>query len=114
MKRAVLIAALLLASSASASWLDTDEWAWDEVPGATAYRLYWSAEYDYFWDCQVLEVPASVCLAGTCGDHLSMHVPPGDLVFFVVSARNDNGESLFGPGFVNGAEVTRDRAVICP
>lgn len=74
-----------------ASWLFTQTWAWDEVPGATSYRICWSRIKNAWCleNCRVYD--ASVCINGKCQGFVPK--PTWKLTFFVVTAINDQGES---------------------
>lgn len=67
--------------------------AWDPAPGATLYRVYWSAAGDP--DIGEIEyAAAAVCTADRCA--VLWQDPPGALVFYSVAACNAAGCSLWG------------------
>jgi len=80
-----------------ASLLLTQTWEWHESPGATSYRVYWSASGKAWCYSNGLEFPASVCVAGTCQGDISL---PSYSVFIAVTALNSNGESATEHGAV--------------
>jgi hypothetical protein len=97
----VAMSVLLLSPYVAPTWRATQNWSWDEVPGATSYRLYWSVDHGDWWGCQMFESPASTCVDGRCHEQLSTDTPPpGQLVFFTVTAVNETGESGTGHGEV--------------
>lgn len=78
---------------ARASWLPTQVWEWDQVAGATSYRIYWGASPSGPWSRQDSEEfqAVDICTNGNCQADIPM--PPEDLSFIVVTAINANGES---------------------
>jgi len=73
-----------------ASLLISQVWEWHESPGATAYRIYWSASGKAWCSNHVLEYPASVCVNGLCQGDISL---PSYSVFLAVTSLNSAGES---------------------
>ena len=95
----LLLSALLTwtVSSVKGSLLLTQAWTWNEVPGATSYRIYWSAT-TYIWCSRNgLTVPASACVSGICKGDISL---PSYSVFIVVTALKGAAESSTGHGDV--------------
>ncbi len=74
------------------SWLGTQTWSWREVPGATAYRIYWRSPSGVFCSTKRVEYPASVCVDGVCQGEARPPAMP--LAFVVVVAVNAAGQSV--------------------
>jgi len=64
---------------------------WDAVPGATHYRIYWSASPSQFCDAQSVDVPA-IDACGSCPSDLPAQCcyestePDGAVLFWQVRA----------------------------
>lgn len=43
-----------------ASWLLSQTWAWDAVPGAVSYKVYWTERLDV-WCKENVIIPATTC-----------------------------------------------------
>lgn len=86
----ICVALLLIATPSKASLKLTQTWEWHESPGATSYRVYWSASGKAWCSNNGLEFPASVCVNGLCQGDISL---PSYSVFIMVTALNSAGES---------------------
>lgn len=75
-----------------ASWLPSQTWAWQAVPNATSYRVYWSASGQVWCDSNRLNLRALKCVDGVC--QLDIPMPPSKMAFIVVTAVNANGQSV--------------------
>lgn len=81
-----------------ASWLITQQWAWDRLPTASSYRIYWSDLGTHWCTTDRVEFQAATScgiLAG-CPDDLSccgdIPMPPTDLAFVMITGVNAAGE----------------------
>ena len=73
-------------------------WHWDAVPDADGYAVYWSADPRVWWDCQRAEVYGTLCFRDDLAAPVIPNPPPGGLLFVVVTAFNEAGESSTGHG----------------
>jgi hypothetical protein len=75
----------VLFSQTSASSLST--YCWDPSPEATGYRVYWSLAPDW-WPSKNLTEVSDTCLTDPSPTPI-----PGEVIFYVVTAFNAEGES---------------------
>jgi len=82
-----------LIALALASYLASQTWAWSPVPGATSYRLYFSAGMTTWCQQDRIEFPASVCDAVDCQGEIPepQFSPAFILVTAVDSSGNESG-----------------------
>jgi len=84
-----------LAIAAVALVLAVHTFCWDPSTGATSYRLYWSSVGGAWTTGERVETP-DTCVA----DPTPIPVP-GEIVYYVVTAVNSDGESEAEHGPIN-------------
>ncbi len=70
-----------------ASWLLTQEWAWDASPTAAAYRVYWTERADV-WCAENMFAVAAECVDGECRADWP---EPAATTFYTIVAVNSAG-----------------------
>jgi hypothetical protein len=93
----IVLLALAIALLADASYATSEVavpglFCWDASINATGYRVYWSTAPDW-WPSSNMNQTAALCLTDPGPDTI-----PGEVIFFVVTAYNVDGESETGHG----------------
>ena len=82
----VLVAIILLLSCVATT--PAYQFCWDASEHATAYRVYWSFADPPMWSVVEMSSTTETCMADPTPEPV-----PGEIIYFLVTAINEQGES---------------------